>query len=179
MANCYIAEIRPFTGPYTMVPAGWHLCDGTLLPIAGNEALFSLVSTSFGGDGVTTFGLPDLRGRLPIGSGQGAGITNNYAYASKGGAETITLTTTQMPAHTHAFTVTTAAATASNPSGQLFANPNPNVFYATTPGPTTKPQVLLADTVDNQGGSQPHENRMPSVAVNYIIALNGVYPVRP
>jgi microcystin-dependent protein len=173
----YLAEIRPFTG--TKVPQDWHLCDGTLLPIAGNEALYSLLGTAFGGNGQYNFAVPDLRSRLPIGSGQGAGLTAR-AYASNGGNESVALGTGQIPAHNHAFTVTTDSATSSSPSGNLFANPNPNNFYGTTPNQGSAPQVLNADTVPLSGGSgQGHENRMPTMAVNYIIATVGIFPVKP
>ncbi len=178
MADCYMAEIRSFAGRNTLIPSGWHLCDGSLLSIADYNALYSLLGTNFGGDGVTTFGLPDLRGRLPIGSGQGTGLTPR-AFASKLGSETATLTADQTPAHTHAFTVTTAAATGNSPANMLYANPAPNIFYADQQTPGSQSQVLAADTVSNAGAGLPHENRMPSLAVNYIIALNGIFPSRP
>lgn len=173
----YLAEIRPFLGNFA--PVGWHLCDGTLLPISGNEALFSLLGTAYGGNGTTTFGLPNLKGRLPIGYGQGAGLQVNRPFASTGGEESVTLSTAQTPLHSHSFMVTTDPATGNSPSGNLLANPAPNVFYATTQKPNTPLQVLNADTVSNAGGGQAHENRMPTMAVNYIIATTGLFPAKP
>lgn len=178
MADQYLGEIRPFAGFNARIPEGWQLCDGSLLQIANYNALYSLLGTAFGGNGTTTFGVPDLRGRLPIGSGQGAGLTNR-PFASAGGSESVTLAATQVPAHTHAFNVSTADATGNSPSGNLYANPAPNSFYATTPTSGSKPQVLNADTVGNAGGGQAHENRMPTLAINYIIATTGIFPVRP
>ena len=174
----YLAEIRPFAGLSIRIPAGWQLCDGSLLQIADYNALYSLLGTAFGGNGTTTFGVPDLRGRLPIGSGQGAGLTNR-PFASAGGSESVTLAAAQVPAHSHTFNVSTAKATGNSPSGNLYANPTPNSFYATTPAPNSKPQVLDDDTVTDAGGGQSHENRMPTMAINYIIATTGIFPVRP
>jgi microcystin-dependent protein len=171
----YVAEIRPFAGTSNHIPQGWQLCDGTLLPISTYEVLFALLGTTFGGNGTTTFGVPDLRGHLPIGSGQGTGLTNRV-YAVAGGAESVTLDAAGTPAHTHAFNVSTANATINTPSGNLFANPTPNSFYATTAIPTAPLQVLSADTVSNAGGGQAHENRMPTLAINYIIATDGIFP---
>jgi microcystin-dependent protein len=173
----YLAEIRPFAGG--KVPQDWHLCDGTLLPISGNETLFSLLGTAFGGNGQTNFAVPDLRSRLPIGSGQGAGLSNRV-YASNGGSESVTLDINQTPTHRHALMATTDAATGNSPTGNLYANPDPNNFYATTPNQGSAPQVLNADTVPLSGGNgQAHENRMPTMAVNYIIATGGIYPAKP
>jgi microcystin-dependent protein len=179
MADCYIAEIRPFAGTSNFIPSGWVLCDGRLLSVSSYQPLFTLIGTKFGGDGVSNFAVPDLRSRLPIGSGQGTGLANNYAYAATGGAESVTLQTAQTPAHTHAFNVSKAAATANTPSGNLYADPSPNHFYATTPTSGSAPQVLNADSVSNTGGGQSHQNTMPSIAINYIIATTGIYPVQP
>ncbi|AEG01986.1 phage tail protein [Methylomonas methanica] len=179
MADFYIAEIRPFAGMTNRVPAGWHLCDGTLLPISGYETLYSLIGIAFGGDGITNFALPDLRGRLPLGSGRGAELVGNYAYASHGGTETVTLTSVQTPAHTHAFQVSTAAATSNAPANNRFADPAPNSFYATTKTQGSQDQVLGADTVSTAGAGQAHPNCMPTLAINYMIALVGIYPQRP
>lgn len=176
MADSYVGEIRPFAGTYT--PSGWLPCDGRLLSISSYDALFSLLGTAFGGDGVSTFGIPDLRGRLPIGAGQGPGLSNR-PFASKGGSESATLTANQVPTHSHAFNVTTGVADQNAPANNLYANPSPNAFYATTPISGSPGQVLNADTISPSGGNNvPHENRMPSLAVNYIISPNGIYPVR-
>lgn len=169
----YLAEIRPFAGNYA--PQGWQLCQGQLLAISQNDALYSLLGTAFGGDGVTTFALPDLRGRLPVGAGQ-APWGSTYPYGAKGGSETVTLNAAQMPAHSHNFMVNTGAANSNTPAGNLYADPTPNNFYATTPNPTAKPQVLDADTMTNSGQGMAHENRMPCMAINYIIAIAGTYP---
>lgn len=179
MADQYLGEIRPFAGFKNRIPEGWQLCDGSLLSIQNNQALFSLLGTSFGGDGTTTFGVPDLRGRLPIGSGQGTGLTSRV-FASSGGSESVTLGAAQVPAHSHAFNVSKDNATSNSPSGNLYANPTPNSFYATTPAPNSKLQVLDDDTIPMSGGNgQSHENRMPTMAINYIIATAGIFPVRP
>ena len=175
----YLAEIRPFGGKFA--PLGWALCNGALLNITGNEALFGLLGTKFGGNGTTTFGLPDLRGRLPIGSGQGtAPGATNHLFASTGGSESVTLSTAQVPAHNHAFNVTASNATASSPSGNVFANPNPNLFYTPTPRSGVPLQVLNSDSVPvSGGGSASHDNLMPSLVINYIIATTGLYPAQP
>lgn len=172
----FLGEIRPFTGNFA--PQGWHLCDGTVLNIQGNEALFALIGARFGGNGTTNFALPDLRGRLPIGSGQGTGLTS-HSFASSGGTETVTLSLAQAPGHNHGFTVTTNAASGSAPSGAWLANPSPNSFYATTASSGAPDQVLASGTVSFMGNGQPHENRMPTMAINYIIATTGLYPVQP
>ncbi len=172
----FVGEIRPFAGNYA--PVDWQLCDGSLLSVSDNQALYSLLSTAFGGDGVTNFAVPDLRGRLPIGFGQGTGLSNRV-FAAKGGNENVQLGIANAPVHSHSFNVTTAAATDSSPNGKLFANPAPNTFYATTPNPGSAPQMLNTDTVPASGGAnQPHENRMPTLAINYIICVNGIYPQR-
>lgn len=174
--DCYLGEIRPFAGTY--IPENWLPCDGRLLPITDNQALYALLGTRFGGDGTTTFGLPDLRGRLPIGSGQGPALTNRN-FAQAGGSESVTLTVAQAPAHTHAFNVTTNPATSNSPVNAVFANPAPYNFYATTPASGSAPQVLNSDTVPLSGGAnQAHTNIMPGMAVNYIIATAGEFPVQ-
>lgn len=167
---------EPFIGqlmlvPYNFVPAGWAACDGRLLPIAQNAALFSLLGVMYGGDGSTTFGLPDLRGRVPISVGQGQGLSA-YALGAKGGAEGVTLTTNQMPVHNHR--VAASAAPLNTPSPQ-------NAF----PGGDGAYQELAESTVTMNpamvlpaGESQPHENRQPYLALQWIIALQGIYPSR-
>lgn len=174
MVDCYVGEIRPFAGNF--VPPGWLPCDGRLLSISTYDVLYSLLGTAFGGDGRTTFAIPDLRGRLPIGTGQGTGLSNR-PFASSGGAESVTLTLSQTPAHSHAFNVSTAAATQNSPENNLYANPDPNVFYATTAASGSVAQVLSPDTISASGGSNlPHENRMSTLAINYMIATTGFYP---
>lgn len=173
MVDCYVGEIRPFAGNF--VPPGWLPCDGRLLNISSYEVLYSLLGTAFGGNGTTNFGIPDLRGRLPIGTGQGTGLTN-WPFAASGGSEAVTLTLSQTPAHSHAFNVSTNAATQNSPANNLYANPDPNAFYATTAASGSAPQVLAANTISVSGGSVPHENRMTSMPINYMIATNGIYP---
>lgn len=173
MADSYLAEIRPFAG--SQAPKGWHFCDGTLLPISANQALFSLIGTNFGGNGTTNFALPDLRSRVAVGVGQSL-MGSNYVMGEQAGNESVTLTPNTMPAHSHTFMVSSAAATTNAPSNTVFANPDPNIAYATTPVAGSPEQVLLPDSVGNSGGNQAHENRMPSLAINFIIALVGIYP---
>ena len=150
-------------------PAGWMFCEGQLLPISGNDTLFQLIGTTYGGDGQSTFALPDLRGRVPIHQG------NGFILAETGGAETITLTVNQTPAHSHAFLCTTEAASASVPSSAetLARAVNP----AISPYGTDNPTVQLApQSVGSTGGSQPHNNFQPYLCVDFIISLFGIFP---
>jgi microcystin-dependent protein len=176
--DAFIGEIIPWSS--VKIPEGWVLCDGSLINIAGNEALYSLIGTRFGGNGTSTFGLPDLRGRLPIGQGAGTGLTPRYL-AQNGGGEQASVSEAQIPSHSHTFNATTSNATASSPSNGLFANPSPNGFYADMPAPPVAVLTLLGDTVAGTGGgNQTHENRMPTMAVNYLICTTGgYYPTRP
>ncbi len=176
MADSYVGEIRPFAGDYA--PQDWALCDGSLLPITDYQALYSLLGTTFGGDGRVNFALPDLKGRVPIGAGTGTGLTAR-ALGQTGGSEAVTLTSASVPAHTHGFTVSTDAATQHSPANNMLADPAPHLFYATTPTTGSAPQVLSADSVAASGGGAAHENRMPTMAINYIISLMGIYPMRP
>lgn len=176
----FLGEIRLFGGNFA--PVGWAICDGSLQAIAANQALFALLGTTFGGDGVTTFALPDLRGRAPVSQGNGPGLTPRVI-GQPDGAEAITLVSTQIPSHTHAFTATTAAATdaAPGPSTVLAAmQPSagtPRVFYC--PSSVTGNNFELDTLVlELTGGSQAHDNMMPSLAVSIIISLEGVFPPR-
>lgn len=150
-------------------PAGWMFCEGQLLPISENETLFNLIGTTYGGDGESTFALPDLRGRLPIHQG------NGFILAESGGAEEVTLTSTQIPAHSHPFVVTTNAATATAPGNgvtlarAVAANISP--YGTDAPNTTLSPQ-----SVSPVGGSQPHSNFQPYLCVDFIISLFGIYP---
>ena len=186
MAEPFLAEIKLFAGNFA--PKGWAFCQGQLLSISQNQALFSLVGTMYGGDGQTTFGLPDLRGRVAIGFGQGSGLAN-YTQGDKGGVETVTLTVNQMPAHTHAFTPGTlainavsAAGNAQSPDGALPATEAVGVTatYSTAgPDTTMAPAALSGSpTIGNTGGSQPLPILQPYLALNYIIALQGIFPSR-
>ena len=175
----FIAEIVMFGGNFA--PRGWAFCDGQLLSISSNQALFSLVGTIYGGDGRTTFGLPDLRGRVPLGPRQGAGLSN-CALGQRGGAESVALTIAQMPSHTHTATVTVRA-TSSNgnqtgPAGHILANdPREDQYSDTTPDVTMNSGATSVANA-NTGGSQAHPNLQPYLAINFIIAQVGVFPSR-
>lgn len=166
----YIGEIRMFGGNFA--PEGWALCNGQALSISEYEALYSLIGTTYGGDGQSTFNLPDLRGRVPIHMGQGTGLSN-YTLGSAGGAETVALTTNQLPAHTHQALAQGGPGNVNAPGGAVWASSNnPSVIlYAQVTANT----AMAAQTTP-AGGSQPHDNLMPYQAVNFIIALNGIYP---
>jgi len=169
--DSYIGEIRMFGGNFA--PNGWAFCDGMLYQIAGNEALFSLIGTSYGGDGQQTFALPDLRSRVPMHMGT-SNSGSAYGIGQKGGVETVTLTTAQMPSHSHAFLVTTAVGTDVNPGGDLLANSQgPSPYIEEDPDVNLSPGMLSP-----VGGSQPHDNRQPYLGINFIIALTGIYPPR-
>jgi microcystin-dependent protein len=162
MSQPYVGEIRMFGGNFA--PAGWMLCEGQLLPISEYETLFNLIGTTYGGDGQSTFGLPDLRGRLPIHMGSGFVLSQN------GGAENVTLTTNQIPAHTHTVSATTNANTASLPGGNYLAA-GPDIYDQNKPGTNT-----MAAAISSVGGSQPHSNFQPYLCVNFILSLFGVFP---
>ena len=166
MAQPYIGEIRMFAGNFA--PAGWMFCEGQLLPIAENDTLFNLIGTTYGGDGQSTFALPDLRGRLPIHQGSG------FTLAQNGGVEQVTLTVNQTPAHTHAFMASGSPGSSSIPANQL-----PAITQAATITPygTDAPQVQLSpNSVGSVGGSQPHNNFQPYLCVDFIISLFGIFP---
>lgn len=163
MAQPYVGEIRMFAGNFA--PAGWMFCEGQLLPISENETLFQLIGTTYGGDGQSTFALPDLRGRLPIHQG------NGFILAETGGAEEITLTVNQIPAHSHPLLATTAIATETSPAGNVPAQSAAADLYV-----EDTPNVSLAPTVGSVGGSQPHTNYQPYLCVDFIISLFGIFP---
>lgn len=165
MAQPYVGEIRMFAGNFA--PAGWMFCEGQLLPISENETLFQLIGTTYGGDGQSTFGLPDLRGRIPIHQG------NGFVLAETGGVETVTLTTNQLPPHTHALRASSSPATsAAGPRGVLAATTTP--IYGSGIAPD---RSMAANAIpDFAGGSQPHENMAPYLAVSFIISLFGIFP---
>jgi microcystin-dependent protein len=152
-------------------PAGWMFCDGALLPISENETLFQLIGTTYGGDGESTFALPDLQGRVPIHMGQGTAGTN-YIIGETGGVETVTLTAQQIPVHNHAWLASTGGGTANTPQNNVHAAPAVTKLYRTT----TPSDALPANLVGPAGGSQPHDNLMPYNTINYIISLFGIFP---
>ncbi len=163
--DSFLGEIRLV--PFNFAPQGWAFCAGQLLHINQNQALFSLLGTSYGGDGLTTFALPDLRGRVPVGAGQSATGTD-YELGSTGGEESIKLTAAQLPAHSHRVRASTGASTTSNPSNGLPANGG--AYTA------TRNTMMGADMIGRSGGGRPHDNRQPYVTLNYIIALQGIFP---
>jgi microcystin-dependent protein len=167
MSDPFVAEVRIF--PYNFAPRGWAFCNGQLLPIAQNTPLFSLVGTTYGGNGQTTFGLPDLRGRTPLGVGQGPGLSD-YDLGQPGGAESITLTARQLPNHTHSLTASSDAAAASTPG--------PGVLLATANTPIYAPAQNLVPMAAVGASAQPHANRQPFAVVNFCIALQGIFPTR-
>jgi microcystin-dependent protein len=181
MADPFLGQIFMFGGNFA--PRGWALCNGQLLAIASNTALFSILGTTYGGDGVTTFALPDLRGRAPLHPGQGPGLSS-YVLGEVGGVESVTLVSTQMPAHNHTATVTINAAASplsasDDPNNQVPAGGSGQSVYASVPDGATKMNAAMTTTVvGTAGGSQPHENRQPFLCVNYIIALEGIFPSR-
>ncbi|MEH6786792.1 MAG: tail fiber protein [Paracoccus sp. (in: a-proteobacteria)] len=165
----FIGMIVLFGGNFA--PRGWAFCDGQLLAIASNSALFSILGTTYGGDGRTSFGLPDLRGRVPMHAGSGPGLTPREIGQSLG-RETVTLDTTQMPSHSHEVSVLNAPADNDRPSGDLLAR---SAIYSATTSPTV---ALNPATIATSGGSQPHDNMPPTLCINYIIALEGIFPSR-
>jgi len=167
MSQPYIGEIRLV--PYNFAPVGWNFCDGTVLPIANNDALFQLIGTYYGGDGVTTFALPDLRSRIPMHSGTTPGTGTNYTIAEQNGVEGAALSVSNLPAHTHTVkTATVADSTA--PAGRY-----PGVSQAAAYG--TKYPVNMAPTAfAGYGGRALHENRQPYLTLNFIISLFGIFP---
>lgn len=177
MADAYIGEIRVFAGNFA--PKGWALCEGQLLPIAQNTALFSILGVQYGGDGKTTFALPNLKGRAPMNQGAGAGLTTRTVGAVTGEKE-VTLQMSEIPNHTHAVTAMNTAGASGDPSNRYWAEttgvgrpPKQAPIYDTVPNITMNPQTLSM-----AGGSQPHNNMQPYLVLNYIICLQGEFPIR-
>jgi microcystin-dependent protein len=171
MSEPFVGEIRMFAGNFA--PQGWAYCDGQLLAVSQNDALFSLFGTIYGGDGRTTFGLPDLRGRIPIHAGSGPGLTPR-TLGSKSGAENVTVTVNQLPSHTHPMQATEELADSPNPGGQIAARSTTVDLYINE-NPSSN---LAATSITSTGGSQSHPNIMPFLCVHFIVALFGVYPSR-
>lgn len=177
MGEPYIGELCQIA--YNYAPNGWAFCNGQLLPISQNQALFALLGTTYGGDGVTTFALPDLRGRVPVSNGQLAG-GSFYNLGQTGGLDSVTLDTTQLPAHSHPITGTLQTAEfgdPGSPQGNLLAS-DANAQFGAGPANTTMGSFAAQGTVGNTGGNQPHENRQPVLGLNYVIALQGIFPSR-
>lgn len=171
MTEPFIGEIRMFAG--TFAPRGWATCDGQLLAVGSNDALFSLIGTFYGGDGRTTFGLPDLRGRIPIHMGTGPGLSPRNI-GSKSGSERVTVTVNQLPPHTHTMTGSSTTGPDPNPGGNLLAGSTIlEPYVADSPDSNA-----ASTTIGAVGGSQAHDNLMPFRCVNFIIALFGVFPSR-
>jgi microcystin-dependent protein len=163
MAQPYVGEIRMFAGNFA--PAGWMFCEGQLLPISENETLFQLIGTTYGGDGESTFALPDLRGRIPIHQG------NSLILAETGGAEEITLTVQQIAAHSHPFLASNATADSVEPVGKLMATALQDAYVEDLTAAN-----MAGSAVSSVGGSQPHTNFQPYLCVNFIISLFGIFP---
>jgi len=171
MASPFLAEIRIF--PFNFAPTGWALCDGQLLSISQNTALFSLLGTTYGGDGRTTFALPNLQGSVPMHPGPGPGLSP-YALGESGGSATVTLQQSEMPQHNHPMVASGQDATVNGPAGQLVASGIGIGMYA-APGPMP---ALAQNAVTPYGGNQPHNNLQPYLTLNFCIALQGIYPPR-
>lgn len=169
MSEPFLAEVRLMG--FNFAPRGWAFCDGQILPINQNQSLYSLLGTTYGGDGRTSFALPDLRGRTPIHTGRSNG-DEDHQLGQKSGEETHTLSAAEMPQHEHTLQGTSVAATTTTPTDQLLAETSG--FYRAPPPDTT----LLGATVMNVGGGQAHENMQPYIAVNFCIALQGLFPSR-
>ncbi len=172
MSEPFLGEIRMFGGNFA--PQGWSFCDGSLVAISQYDALFSLMGTTYGGDGVQTFGLPDLRGRVPVHMGNRAGT--NYQLGQLGGSENVTLVTSQLPAHTHQARGASLGDSPS-PSGKYWStDPGGNVGAYNNTSPVPSPAAMSGASLSPAGGSQPHENMQPFLAITYIIAMEGIYP---
>jgi microcystin-dependent protein len=181
MSAPFVAEIRIFG--FNFAPTGWAICAGQLLPISQNTALFSLLGTNFGGDGKSTFGLPNLQGNVPIhaGSSGGPGLTQ-YFVGETGGVQTVTLLTSEIPAHSHAFNADKGPASSASPQGNFYeqgsfpGNPGGAVWsYGLA---TSQPGIINPGTISLTGGNQPHNNMMPYLTLTFCIALQGIFPPR-
>ena len=169
MAQPYVGEIKMFAGNFA--PEGWSFCQGQVIAISENDTLFALIGTTYGGDGQSTFALPDLRSRVPIHQGQGPGLSN-YTLAQSGGAESVTLTVNQVPAHTHAMRASIGLANTTNPANAIIgASTAVTAFFGDPPT-----QNMNTAAISSVGGSVPHNNIQPYLAFNFIISMFGVFP---
>jgi microcystin-dependent protein len=169
MSDQYLGEIRMFSGNYA--PEGWAFCNGQTLQINQNEALYSLLGTTYGGDGKSTFALPDLQGRIPLHMGTNPASGTNYLLAQKAGTETVTLAEAQLPAHTHTVNAQMVAGTTTDPTNNFWATSTVKQYATGSPN-----GVMSSAAVTSVGGNQSHDNVMPFFAVTFIIALQGNYP---
>jgi microcystin-dependent protein len=167
MSQPYVGQIILFAGNFAI--ANYAMCDGSLLSIANNDVLFNLIGTTYGGDGQTTFALPDLRGRVPVHQGNNGSST--YVIGQTGGVETVTLTASQTPAHTHSLTCSSATGALNTAAGNYFAGSAAQIY-----GTPSSNYVSMGSQVSLAGGSQPHSNQQPYVAMTYLISLYGIYP---
>jgi microcystin-dependent protein len=165
MGQPYIGEIRMFAGNFA--PAGWMFCQGQLLPISNFDALFTLIGTTYGGDGQSTFALPNLQSRVPVHQGPA------FALAQMGGEETVTLTTNQIPAHTHVPLGFSTAGNQQSPANGVWASSSPATQFSTANPPNVP---MAAGAIGMSGGSQPHDNMVPFLVINFIISLFGIFP---
>ena len=173
MSDPFIGEIKMFAGNFA--PAGWALCQGQLMPISENDALFTLIGTTYGGDGQETFGLPALASRVPMHMGQGPGISQNYQIGELGGVESVTLSAQQTPIHNHP-TLATSTGQTNSPQDAYFATATSSQAGVMAYVPPGAPVGLVPSSVSVVGGSQPHDNFQPTLAINFIISLFGIFP---
>jgi len=173
MSQPFIGEIRMFGGNFA--PAGWAFCDGQLIPISENDTLFNVIGTTYGGDGQSTFALPDLQGRIPVHQGTNPSTGSTFTIGEKAGTETVTLTTQQMPAHNHAALSNVNNGTQSTPLNNFWAGAGVQLYV--DPG-NAIPANMNANIVGLDGGSQPHENMAPFLVVSFIISLFGIFPTQ-
>lgn len=171
MADPFVAEIRIF--PFNFAPRGWAWCDGQLLPLSQNTALFSLLGTTYGGNGKSNFALPDLQGRAPMHPGQGPGLSL-HDLGETGGSETVTLLESEIPSHTHSLQFSTSPGSANNPANTLLAVPRSGSLYAAPP----PLQAMSPNLIAPAGGDAPHNNLQPYLTFYFCIALQGVFPPR-
>ncbi|WP_288579623.1 MULTISPECIES: phage tail protein [Lysinibacillus] len=169
MSDQYLGEIRMFSGNYA--PQGWAFCDGREMKISNNEALYSLIGTTYGGDGVSTFALPDLKGRIPIHQGEISTTKTNYSLGQKDGTEKVTLTLDQLANHSHGIQCASDGGTSNSPQDNVWAKSSVQQYSLANPDAKMKSSAVSA-----VGGNQAHENMMPYLTLTYIIALQGMYP---
>jgi len=169
MSQCFLGEVR--LAGFNFAPVGWAFCNGAIISIADNSALYALIGTTYGGDGQSTFGLPDLQGRIPLHQGNLAG-GSNYVIGQVGGVETVTVTSQQIPAHNHSLMASSTAASLNNPANQTVGGVG--IYSNRAPGKSMNSAMVGF----SQGGSLPHDNMQPYLALNWIIAMGGVFPTQ-